>query len=254
MKISVLTLLSLIVLGSCSNREPKVNEVVKLEYVEADIPLIDNFEYDTLQGIYSGDFGGSDIRIILNYVSATKVIGYNIHKGLQRNINGTLTKDGKLITMSLPEPGDHEYDGVFQLNFTGIDKKPKAQWVSNSGKIPSKKFTLKKIEAPSDKNEGVNSSNFAEYFYYVYDTIGNYHFESDGFCLFEYYPKKENGGIAEQLIEVKGTWSLHGDEVTIDWQENKIFPSQKMMFKVIKNEYEEYLLKGEDRTLYHYFY
>lgn len=239
---------------SCGSDPVEVEQKTEIEYIENEIPPNDYFDYDTLKGMYAGDFGGSEIRIILNYVSGTNVIGYNIHKGLQRNINGKLRKSGDSIIMSLPEPGDHKFDGVFELTFLGIDKKPRANWTSNSGKIPAKNFNLKKIEPPKDSKEEVNISNFADYFGYVYDTLGSYTFESDGFCQYEYYPKTDETNRVEQLKEVKGTWSLNGTTVTIEWQKNSVFTDPKMIFEIILSEYQEYILKGKDRELYQYYY
>lgn len=245
----------LLILISCSSESsPKSKEIAKIEYIKNEIPPVDNFNYDTLKGMYTGNFGGNEMRIILNYVSSTNVIGYNIHKGLQRNINGKLRKNGDSIVMSLPEPGDHEFDGVFELIFIGIDKNPKATWVSNSGKISAKKLKLTKIEAPKDSKEGVNISNFTNFFSFVYDSLGNYTFESDGFCLYEYYPKTDDENRVEQLKEVKGMWSLKGNTVIIDWQKNTVFPESKMTFQIIKSEYEDYMLKGKDRNLYYFYY
>jgi len=248
-------IITALILSSCgSETTSEVEETVKVEYVENKIPPVDNFKYDTLQGMYTGDFAGSEIRVILNYVSGTNVIGYNIHKGLQRNINGKLIRNGDTITMTLPEPGDHEFDGVFGLTFIGIDKRPKATWTSNSGKISAKKFNLKKLEAPKDDKGGINQSNFSNYFGYVYDTLGNYTFEPDGLCIYEYYPKTDETNRVEQLKEIKGNWSLKGNTVTIEWQKNKAFPDEKMVLEIIKGEYEEYMLKGNDRNLYYYYY
>lgn len=256
MNIKTLLFASITVLiASCgSETASESQQKTEITYIENEIPPVDEFDYDTLQGMYTGDFGGSEIRVILNYVSRTNVIGYNIHKGLQRNINGKLRRSGDSIIMSLPEPGDHEFDGVFELTFLGIDKQPRANWTSNSGKIPAKNFNLKKIEAPKDSKEGVNISNFADYFGYVYDTLGTYTFEADGFCLYEYYPNTDETNRVEQLKEVKGMWSLRGKTVTIDWQKNSAFTEPKMTLEISQGEYEEYFLKGKDRELYQYFY
>lgn len=243
-----------IAIGCSPEKETIVNEVVKVEMIDNEIPPPDNFNYDTLKGMYSGDFAGSEIRLILNYVSSTKAIGYNIHKGLQRNLNGRITRKGDTVLMSLPEPGDHEYDGVFELTFVGIDKTPKAKWVSNSGKISEKKMKLKKLEAPKDSKEGINSFNFSEFFYYVYDSIGNYSFEPDGLCIYKFYDQKDEANRVEQQVKVKGNWSLKGNVVTIDWEKNKVFPQQRMRLNIVQDEYEQYILKSEDRELHNYFY
>ena len=60
----------LIGLFSCKEQSPEVKEVVQVKKIEPVIPEADNFDYDTLRGLYMGDFGGSPIRIVLNYVSS----------------------------------------------------------------------------------------------------------------------------------------------------------------------------------------
>ena len=139
--ILAISFLLFLILSCTSKSEPK--EEIKIEKVEAEIPPIDNFNYDTLQGMYIGDFSGSEIRIILNYVSQKNAIGYNIHKGLQRNLNGKVSRSNDSIQMVLSEPGDNKYDGVFTINFIGEGKKPTGVWVSGSGEFPDQKFKLK---------------------------------------------------------------------------------------------------------------
>jgi hypothetical protein len=68
-----------------------------------------------IRSTYTGDFGGDPIYITINYCSGSKVAGYNTHKGLRRNISGTITNNGGNYTIVLSEPGDHEFDGVFTI-------------------------------------------------------------------------------------------------------------------------------------------
>ena len=111
---STLFLCTSIILFSCQ-RESETIEVIKEVLVEQPIQPIDKFDYKELEGIYRGEFGDGTISIILSYVSDSKAIGYNIHRGLQRNLNGHVTSHGDSIKIILNEPGDHEYDGVFTL-------------------------------------------------------------------------------------------------------------------------------------------
>ena len=232
-------------------QEPIIKEEVKIERVKAVIPEVDNFDYDTLQGMYIGDFGGSDIRLIINYVSQKNTIGYNIHKGLQRNLTGKVSRNGDSVQMILFEPGDNEFDGVFTLNFIGDDHEPTGKWVSNSGKISSKEFKLSKMVRPEkDSEDEINFSNFTQYFGYATDTIGEYSFKSDGLCTFEYYPYKDHEDRVEQLVEIHGSWSIKGQTVTINWQPNEIFPSRKMIYEIKTDEYDEYTLEGDHHVLY----
>lgn len=247
-----ITTLICLMLFSCS-QDPVVNEVVEVEEIDPNMPELDDFDYDTLRGMYVGDFGGSDIRIIVNYVSQTNAIGYNIHKGLQRNISGKVRRSGDSIIVQMAEPGDHEYDGVFELLFTGIDKEPKGKWVSNSGKIKEKNFSLKKMEATENKFfeefDEINVANFHNFFGDASDTLGDYSFKSDGLVIFSYYPggrdhNYDNRGAArtEQLKEIQGTWSLDGKELTIDWAKNTVFPKSQMKYNVRKGEWEAELV------------
>ena len=105
---------------ACSDTEP-AKENITINRVAAEIPPIDKYDYDTLSGMYIGDFAGSDIRIVISFVSHNHAVGYNIHKGLQRNISGTLKEEMHEVILELNEPGDHEFDGVFTLTFAKED-------------------------------------------------------------------------------------------------------------------------------------
>ena len=67
--------------------------------------------------------------------------------------------------------------------------------------------------------------------------------------MYEYYPKTDDVNHIEQLVEVKGSWSIKDSTVKIDWQPNKMFPRETMIFTVKKDEYSPYL-KGEKRELH----
>src|SRR5688572_14078880 len=68
---------------------------------------------DKVEGTYIGDFKGSPIAITLNYVSDKHVTGYNVHKGLTRNVSGTIEAKEDGLHLQLSEPGNNPYDGVF---------------------------------------------------------------------------------------------------------------------------------------------
>lgn len=249
----LLSVILVFILLSCGDSESET--VTNVEKIEAIIPEEDLFDYDTLQGMYMGDFGGSDIRVILNYVSSKNAIGYNIHKGLQRNITGKVSRSGDSIQIILHEPGDNEYDGVFTVLFTGDKSKLTGFWESNSGKIPKRSFKLKKMVYVEAKDENdINMSNFADYFSYLSDTIGHYSFKDDGLCTFEYYPVTDYENNVEQLVEIRGSWSLKGNLVSVNWQPNKIFKDRKSEFTILRTEWGEITLKLEDQELYNYRY
>ena len=251
---SVLTLLMV----SCST-EPETEILENINYIETEIPELDDFEYDTLKGIYSGDFGGSNIRIILSYLSSKNATGYNIHRGLQRNLTGAVNRSGDSIIVSLAEPGDHEYDGVFELVFNGIDEHPTGTWRSNSGEISAKKFQLDKLMLSKEQyveyDEELSEENFHLFFMDAYDSLGDYSFKKDGLVIFDYIPGRsihdidwDNAGNArvEQMKSLKGNWVIKNNAVVISWADNKIFPEKKMVYTIQKGEYEPELARGDN--------
>jgi hypothetical protein len=124
------------------------------------------------------------------------------------------------------------------------------KWHSNSKKIASKSFKLEKIldldfeETPSK----FDNSNFTNYFYMVEDSLGTINFDSDGSCTYTYYPSLDDINRVEQLVEIKGSWSIKNQLLKINWQPNSVFPSRQSSFKIKTDDYE-YILDGEGRSL-----
>lgn len=235
-------------LSACNSPESDSKDSVEVEEIAAEIPEEDLFNYDGLKGMYMGDFGGSDIRIILNYVSKNNVVGYNIHKGLQRNLSGKVERSGDSVKVYMAEPGDHEFDGVFELVFIGEDAEPSGEWTSNSGIISAKSFTLKRVKADEkvewSENPTITFENLHYHFSDAYDTLGEYSFKKDGLVIFSYYPggywsnDSEVERSKSQMKQIQGTWSMKGDVVTVAWEPNRILPKGQMSYKVQQGEYE----------------
>lgn len=69
-----------------------------------------------LQGAYSGKFKSGLMTLVINYVSGNTVSGYDLHKGVRRNVNGEIgEKDGRYVLV-LKEPGGNPLDGTFYLS------------------------------------------------------------------------------------------------------------------------------------------
>jgi hypothetical protein len=130
---------------SCSSG-PKVPQTAETEKNHSDSLKAQEWfpEYpsDTLTGLYTGDFGDSPIRIFLTYVKNEKAIGYNVHKGLQRNISGDVIQKKDSFELTLNEPGDNPYDGVFVLKISKKDFSTDATWTAKDPAIPTRKFKL----------------------------------------------------------------------------------------------------------------
>lgn len=217
------------------------------------------FNLDTLRGIYVGDFGGSDIRVVINYLNENRVVGYNIHKGLQRNVLGTVKVLENEVKLTLEEPGDNPYDGIFTVSIDKRNFKMTGVWESVSGKISKKTFKLSKQRRLNTdeidwKTIDFTANNFTDYFTTVGDSLGSINFSENGLATYEYYPTDFSNADKSQLIQIKGSWTVRGDEVTIMWQENTVFPSRTSILFIIRNE--DYLegLKLEERMLYNYMF
>lgn len=198
-------------------------------------------DFDTLRGMYTGDFGDGFINVILTYVNDKKAIGYNIHKGLQRNINGSVVQKTDHFELTLNEPGDNPYDGIFVLIISKKDGSVNATWTANNPKIPSKKFKLKKqaIRQGSDSKsiyEGgeVTQDNFTEIFSYANLGNGHVEFKENGIVRFTYYPEEQEN---EQQEIIKGSWKFTGPKtMVIEWAKNNLFKERSMKFKLIQDE------------------
>ena len=104
------------------------------------------------------------------------LLGTTYTKDCRRNLSGKVTRSGDSITVFMAEPGDHEFDGVFELLFIGENSEPEGTWKSNSGIISPKEFKLKRIETSKSRNweeeEEISMENLHQFFADAYDTIG----------------------------------------------------------------------------------
>lgn len=210
------------------------------------------FDWDTLKGLYSGVFSGSEIRIKINYISDKNVVGYNVHKGLVRNLHGKVEQSMENIILHMEEPGDHEFDGKFVLT---VDRKTlgvNAIWTPNDSiKLQPKKMTLEKIvyEDDYDMEEGITESNFFRVFNYVYDEQGELFFHEDGLVVYRFYPNRDSEAYNDQFEEIKGSWMWQKNGVVVNWEKNELFPGPSHLQVIDEDEYYHYLQMG-DRTFH----
>lgn len=236
------------VLAGCSSKteveemplDQNTTAEVKDENIE---PVYPDFYFDTLVGSYEGDFGGSPIRININFASNKHATGYNIHKGLVRNISGSVTEDSNSIFLSLAEPGENKYDGVFNLTVNREDLKMSGTWTPNDENLKAKDFSLERMGKEFLKNPHTHLSDdfIREHLSYVGDTIGDFSFFEDGLVKYEYYPFKDDKDYIEQMEIIRGNWSFHDDTtILINWEKNTAFPDRNSHLKIREFQYEDY--------------
>lgn len=110
------SLIILLFFQSCGSSDSTKVDFANTDSDSLKVPHITELNLDTLKGIYIGDFGGSDIRIVINYISNKHAVGYSLHKGLQRNISGSVEITDETVNLILAEPEDHEFDGIFHID------------------------------------------------------------------------------------------------------------------------------------------
>ena len=196
---------------------------------------------EKLKGTYTGDFKGSPIAITLNYISDTHVSGYNVHKGLIRNVTGTIESTPSGLHLVLNEPGNNQFDGKFDFVIDTTNWLAKGKWTPiKKGEETSFELKKKIIKNEEEQWEIVFS-----------DSLQNYlTLKPDGSCTYSYLTDTTNTG---QEVTISGNYTQEKKVVTIYWQKNDVFP-QKSVFKLIETkpykdeEYIEKSLKGEGRV------
>ena len=163
-----------------------------------------------------------------------------MHKGLTRNISGTIEAKEDGLHLQLSEPGNNQYDGVFNLV---INTK---NWTGTGTWKPLKKgedaaFSFKKQAATTEEEQwGITFT----------DSLQNaFTLKPDGSCTYTYLADTTHTG---QEITIRGNYTRDKKTVTVYWQKNEVFP-QKSVFKLVERrpypdeEYVEKSLKGEGK-------
>ncbi len=175
---------------------------------------------DSLKGVYTGDFDGSPISIVLHFVSGRHVSGYDMHKGLRRNISGTMAVTGSQLQLDLNEPGTNPYDGSLKIFMDTSLRNIKGWWKSLADKNKLVHFTLTKRVVDKD---GYNWT--------VLDRMQNsFVFKQDGSCTYSYLT---GDSTTAQEFTINGNYTIRQDSLlTIYWEVNTVFPSRKSNFTI----------------------
>ncbi|PWT70970.1 MAG: hypothetical protein C5B59_18980 [Bacteroidetes bacterium] len=167
-------------------------------------------------GTYTGHYSKGMMTLVINYISGNIASGYDIHKGLRRNLNGQVEQNSTKLTFVLKEPGGNPYDGTFFLTYDSATEKIIGKWVpTDSTKAHEGIVNLARM---GTTNENDDLGEFL-------GNLGRLYFGEEGVCTLEYYPSKDENA---QLITVKGSYEQIGDTVQIDWQRNDHTPALNM--------------------------
>lgn len=243
---------SFLAVQSCSS-DPKTQQPAETAQNKADSVETESWfpetDFDTLRGMYTGNFGDGFINIFLTYVNDKKAVGYNIHKGLQRNISGDVVQHPDYFELTLNEPGDNPYDGVFVLKISKKDFSADATWTAKDPKISTKKFKLTRKVIPKRSDEKayydggpITENNFLEVFSRSQLNDDDLSFDENGLVTLTYYPVEQK---TRQLETVTGSWKFNSDKsLLIEWEKNTYLKERSMTFKLVQKKDDEPFFKG----------
>lgn len=225
---------SLLFLFSC-NENPEPDVLVKSQSLVR-LPV----RPERVQGMYTGEFKGSPLCIVVNYVTQEQARGYDLHKGISRNLSGVVEFSEGKLHLFLVEPGDSRFDGQFHLAIDTATWTGQGKWKSfvTGTQIP---FHFQKREIKKEGEGQVFVDAFSNYITLQPDGACTYHFQDD------------STNTAETVI-ITGRYKKEGNKVAISWEKNKVFPSGKSLFylfaeKAFKSEnYVQQSLRGEGKV------
>jgi len=169
-----------------------------------------------MYGTYSGLYSKGLITLAINYISGSTASGYNLHKGLRRNINGPVELKGGQLNFVLKEPGGNPYDGTFYLSLDTASLKITGKWIPvDSTKAHAGPLALSKKQGTEERGYDL-----------WYSDLGHLFFSNDGTCRLEYYPSADSSN--SQMITVRGNYEGGEDSIRIDWQRNNRTPVLNM--------------------------
>jgi hypothetical protein len=192
---------------SCHLDRPAVVEVAWKE------PGISDSLSPLIRGIYNGHFKEGLMTLVINYISDSNISGYDIRKGLRRNVNGTVKQNGAVFDFVLKEPGNNPLDGTFFISMNTASQSIIGKWVPrDSAKTHSGPLDLKKWE--EDNGVYVDGERWS-------GDRGELYFHKNGTCE-----------LTDGDVTIWGIYDQNAEAFFIEWEPNDDLPVRKM--KLVK--------------------
>jgi hypothetical protein len=177
-----------------------------------------------MTGSYQGHYSKGLITLVINYISGNAASGYDLHKGLRRNLNGRVDQKGGELVFELKEPGGNPFDGTFFLHLDTASRAMTGEWIPvDSTKAHAGPLNL-------SRKKDADTDDYGEEYE---GKLGDLTFYKDGTCRLEYYP---SNGDNSQLRTVRGNYERLGDTIHIDWQRNDHTPALNMKLTRTQDE------------------
>lgn len=235
--------LLILLLISCGKKAPSGSETNTDSTDTQSNEVVTNYSTDSLKGEYIGGFGANTIVIAINYINGKNVSGYDIVRGLRRNIKGEVGNQGAYFYFNMKEPGGDPNDGIFRFNIDTISRNLEGTWVAfDSTKIKSRKYKLTRRLYKHQEFEGLDGT------WFLNDLKVRFNKDNSGLAEGHWWNEKTE--VTED-VEIPFTWIDKKESVLIEWAHNNIFLSSKMEFTREKTEFEDMLISG-DYVMYRY--
>jgi hypothetical protein len=230
-----LSLFPAVLFGCKGNDEPTV--VVKGQSI-TELPV----RPEKVAGMYTGEFKGSPLVILLSDVTASHASGYSRHKGISRNVNGVVDFDSGRLHLYLVEPGDSRFDGQFHMAIDTANWKGQGSWKSfvTGTEIP---FRFQKREIVHDDSSRV-----------FIDASSNYIvLRPDGSCTYSYQTDTTN---RKAPVLIDGQYKKTNNIITISWQKHPQHATGKAMYRLMSEKaykgenYTQEILRGEGKEFH----
>jgi len=131
-----------------------------------------------LQGKWYGTIGKKNFSLNIEAVGGGKLTGYNVAGANQRPVSGSYSfyQEGRACSITLKEPGDDKWDGIFNLDFEVYSDNwaGTGTWKSFNGQLSNPvSLSQRATDNTDDFVSPVNSSNEGDKFIGVWITAKN---------------------------------------------------------------------------------
>ena len=177
-----------------------------------------SFDTGRAIGNYSGNFGKGIVYLAVNYANSDIVSGFDYHRGVRRNLNGTAVLRGDHLELTLREPGDNGQDGTFILEMDTVMKSIQGKWTPLH-RGDDREVSLSQVQ-DSDFSRG-----WAE------DTPHDdalLQFEKNGYCEYRMSTTSQYESTEPDKI-IRGTYLWKDGKFTVEWERNDVLPAGLMV-------------------------
>ena len=179
-----------------------------------------------IMGIYNGHFRQGLMTLVINYISDSIVSGYDLHKGLRRNVNGAVLQKGDKLEFILKEPGNNPLDGIFYLTMDTASLAVSGKWIpQDSTKVHTGSLDLKRWDKDTSKEYMSGPWN---------GDLGTLHLNDNGTCELSYSRTDDSN---DPGTTIWGNYDQKADTLFIEWEPNRHLPVQQM--RLVKFPYVE---------------